>query len=421
MVSAWTIGLVLLGSVGCNPSEGSGGDRVKVDFWYTWLGEGSDAMEKLIDEFNRSQDEIYVNGLAQGDTQKQMTAIVGGNPPDLASLPDEINLSSWAEKGAMLPLDDYIQTNGYDMEDYLPAAREAVTYKRKTYGLPLGMNTWMLYYNKDLLQEAGFDGPPKTIQELRKYEDKLSKKKDGRLVTLGLWPGTTPHIWMQSFEGRLWDPEKKTVTPLDPGFKASVQLSEDIWQKHGPENIDRLLAGNGTYGSPQDPFATGKYAMTLDGEWLAPLLEKNAPQLNYDVAPVPYDKNSPEAENAGYINVNLLYIPKGADQPDAAWKFMEWLTAKEKMVEFDTAIGNLPPRQSAMDDPIFESVPKFDRFLAYANSEKMEPLPSLPFMEKYMGEIHKQIDRINRGKVSLEQGLQEVEKEIQPLVDKMEK
>ncbi|GGE03877.1 sugar ABC transporter substrate-binding protein [Marinithermofilum abyssi] len=411
--------VAVAGLSGCSPSEGTGGGkRTEIDFWYTWMGDGSTSMKKLIDEFNRSQDEVYVNGLAQGDLRKQMTAIVGGNPPDLASLPDEINLASWADKGAMMPLDAYIKKDGYDMEDYLPAARDAVTYEGKTYGLPLGMNTWMLYYNKDLLKKAGFDRPPETIQELKKYEAKLSEEKNGRITRLGLWPGQIPHVWMQSFEGRLWDPEAKKVTPLDPGFKSAVELTSSVWQKHGPEKIDRLLAGNGNYGSPQNPFATGKYAMTLDGEWLAPILGKNAPKLNYDVAPLPYDENHPEAKNAGYINVNLLYIPKKADEPEAAWKFMSWLAKKEQMVKFDKALGNLPPRKSAMDDPAFKDVPKFDRFLKYANSEKMEPLPSLPFMEKYMQEIHKQNDQINRGKVPVEKGLKDVETKIQPLVEK---
>ena len=69
-----------------------------INFWYTWGGVGQTAMQQLIDEFNKSQNKIIVKGLALGDEQKEMTAIVGHNPPDIASQYDENNVASWASK-----------------------------------------------------------------------------------------------------------------------------------------------------------------------------------------------------------------------------------------------------------------------------------------------------------------------------------
>jgi len=67
-----------------------------------------------------------------------------------------------------------------------------------------------------LLKEAGFDGPPKTVKEMKQYAEKLSVvKEEGRLERLGLWPGTDPYTFAYVFNGKFYDPDKNEVTPED--------------------------------------------------------------------------------------------------------------------------------------------------------------------------------------------------------------
>jgi len=266
--------LSLIVLAGCSNSSAGNDGKVTIDFWYTWGGDEAEEMKKLIQEYNDSQDEVFVKGLSQGDVQKQMTSIVGGNPPDLASHPDENKIATWAERGAIMPLDEFIEEDKYDLEDFLPAARAAVQYEKKTYALPIVMNTWMLYYNKDLLEEAGLDGPPETVQELEEYNQKLSIIKDGRIERLGIWPAGNPYMWMNAFGGQLWDPEKKEVAVLEPGFKSTMELNKRMWDQVGSDALDRMASAEGQYDSAQNSFFTGKYAMSFDGEWLATFIKR---------------------------------------------------------------------------------------------------------------------------------------------------
>lgn len=416
---------LLAGCSGSGASSSAGGSgsssngKVVVNFWHSWTGSGADAMKKLIKEFNQSQNKIIVKGLSQSDSQKQLNAIVGGHPPDLMAQGDENRLASWAARGAIEPLDKYIKQDKYNLKDFLPGALNAIQYNGKTWALPMGMNTWMLYYNKDIFKKAGISSPPKTMQQLKKDAVKLTKvKSNGRLERLGISTSANPYILMYSYGGHMWNPQTKQVTPLNPGFKSAVKFQADIWHKYGASQMDRFTSGLGKYVSPQNPFMTGKYAMHIDGEYFANIIHNNKPNLNYGIAPVPYDAGKPEAKNNGYMNVNVIFIPKGAAHPKAAWKFLKWLTAKKQMIQFDVALGNLAPRKSAVNDPAFKNVPGFNVVAPYAKSANLQPLPNLPFLSDYLTELSKQEDNIFRGKVSLDKGLKAVKTKIQPMVKK---
>jgi multiple sugar transport system substrate-binding protein len=221
---------------------------------------------------------------------------------------------------------------------------------------------------------------------------------------------------MYSFGGSIWDPAKKEVTPDNPGFKATVEFYKDLWDKYGSSSLDRYGSGLGNYASAQNPFFSGKSAMTFDGEWLTTFIKEYAPNLHYGVAPIPYDAAHPEAKNAGYVNVNALYIPRGAKHPQEAWEFLKWLTSKEQMMKFDIALGNLAPRKSALNDPAFSKVPGFTEFLKYSQGPKMSVHPQLPFMTEYMQQVLTEYDAILRGKTSVDAGLKSIKDKIQPLV-----
>ena len=96
------------------------GGRVIVSYWEKWTGFELDAMQRVADDFNRSQDRIEVRILPVSQIDvKLMLATAGGNPPDLAGL-WTFSVPDFAEKGALTPIDAALQRAGIGRERFIP-------------------------------------------------------------------------------------------------------------------------------------------------------------------------------------------------------------------------------------------------------------------------------------------------------------
>src|SRR6476659_5231606 len=107
----------------------AGGERVRVVYWEKWTGFEKDAMQAVVDDFNRSQDGIFVEYVSVSDIRaKTLIATAGGDPPDLAGLQDEW-VDDFADKNALHPLDPFTTGTGIVPERYLPVCWDMVHYR----------------------------------------------------------------------------------------------------------------------------------------------------------------------------------------------------------------------------------------------------------------------------------------------------
>ncbi|MBV8413577.1 MAG: extracellular solute-binding protein, partial [Verrucomicrobia bacterium] len=102
------------------------------------------------------------------------------------ALVDLVWLGEFAESGWIVPIDDIkkkfpdLIDPDLDLNDFFPLLLNAFgTWNNTVYGLPFDNYSGLLYYNKDMLKQAGFDKPPETWDEvLNVYGPKLTK--DGK-------------------------------------------------------------------------------------------------------------------------------------------------------------------------------------------------------------------------------------------------
>ena len=360
--------------------------KVTINFPYLWGGPEGQALEKVITAFNTSQDHITVKGVSSPDFQKQLASMSGSNGFDIS---DNFGstVGSWASKGILEPLDDYMKADNFDTADFVPTALQSNQYQGKTYALPIAVHTLLLMYNKKMFSDAGIAAPPTTMSDLQADIAKLTKAdSSGKITQLGM--RSPDYITLAYAFGGKWYDDQGNPTPDDPGNLAALHFWVDnVVKKYGADPIKKFESGYGEYASAQNPFYTGKVAMTLDGEWQPVFIKQYAPNLDWGVVAIPYPANQATLAGATQLTSSMFFIPKNAPHKQEAWTFLKYLTGKDAMTQFSHALGNLPARTSLLGDPTYNDIPQFNTWLDSLKSPNLRIFASLPSTAAYQKDL----------------------------------
>ncbi|MEU4482336.1 ABC transporter substrate-binding protein [Micromonospora sp. NPDC023966] len=404
----------MLGTTACS-GGGAGGDKTSdgktvITFSYLWTGPEAKALEQVIEKFNASQSKIQVKGVSNPDMQKQLASMSSAQGTFDISDGFGNQVGSWASKGILEPLDQYLGSNNIDANDFVSAAMGQMKYKDKTYALPIAVHSFQLLYNKKLLAEAGVQ-PPKTMDEFATAIRKLTKVDGkGSITQLGLGNPDLPTSITTlgyAFGGEWNDPATGAPTPDKPGnVKALDFYAQNIVQAYGADKVNRFVGGFGPYSSAQDPFQTGKVAMEIDGEWRCASIASTSPNFEWGVTPIPVADPAPAGTTQ--LTSSTLFIPANSRHKKEAAEFMAYMLGKDGMLPFSKALGNLPARTSMLDDPIYRDLKNFQPFLDSLKQDKVKALSSAPGGSEYATDLASAIDSVNRGKKPAQQALSEL-------------
>jgi len=386
LTTLWAViaaGVVALG--GCS-SGTSTTATVTINFPYLWGGPEAQALEKVISDFNSSQNAIVVKGVSSPDFQKQLAEMSGSNGFDVS---DNFGstVGSWAAKGILEPLDSYMKADGYNTTDFVPTALQSNQYQGKTYAMPIAVHTLLLMYNKKLFSDAGIAGPPTTVGDLQTDIAKLTKvDSSGNLTQLGM---RSPDYTTLAYAfGGGWYDSQGNPTPNDAGNLAALHFWVDnVVKKYGADRIKKFESGYGEYASAQNPFYTGKVAMTLDGEWQPVFIKQYAPNLDWGVASIPYPDGKSNLAGATQLTSSMFFVPKNAPHKQQAWTFLKYLVGPAAMTQFTRALGNLPARTSILGSPLYNDLPQFSVWLDSLKSPNLKIFASLPTTAQYQKDL----------------------------------
>jgi multiple sugar transport system substrate-binding protein len=352
-------------------------EKSNVDFWYLWGGNEQKKVENFIAAFNKSQVKYEVKGLYIADMQKVKIAIAGGTGPDITDDFDG-NVASYSDEGILQPLDEYIQKDGLKFDDYVSGSLDTCKYKGKTYALPAGITFFMMYYNKTLLQKAGYTEPPKTQKELLDMAIKTTEVNPDKSIKVLGFPEFPVVYYLRNMafaSGVKYYSDDGKFTPNDPAAISSLNLIRSYRQKFGVDNVLKFDQA-GKYNEATDPFVTGNQVFRLDGQWFANSiindLKVGKDKLDFGICPIPYPEGKPELTNSAQVTSSIFYIPANAKNKDGAWELMKYIHSGE----FSKYMQSLPVLKSLMDDAVFKDIPNFKDFGDFAKVAKFSALPA---------------------------------------------
>jgi multiple sugar transport system substrate-binding protein len=327
-------------------------EKKTVEFW-SYVPLDNPGLYLYIDKFNQSQDKINIEAkfIPFAEFKRQLTvALVGGTPPDCV-LVDNPDFAAYIDMGAFEALDDRIADWEYGKDDFYPGPWASATWEGKQYGIPFETNTLVLFYNVDMFKKAGLDPdkPPKTWEELNQYAKKLTK--DGvygiSVCAVASEEGTFQWLpFLQQNGGNVFNLDS-------PEAVEALQLWVD-WVKNG--YVSKEILNMDQWSGVRPQFQNENAAMMVNGPWCIVPIRAEVPNLNWRLAVLP--GRVKQASAMGGVNIGIV---KGAKNADAAWEYIKWLYAPERIAEFWQKFGTLPVMPKIAEsapywkgDPVYE-------------------------------------------------------------------
>jgi multiple sugar transport system substrate-binding protein len=394
----------------------------EIEFWHGFAAHEIAALQEMLDKrFAPAHPEIKVNATGGATAEKTLAAISGGNPPDLVLLPSPYSIGTWAHNGVIQPLDEHIQSSGLDLSVFIPAGIEQCKLDDAYYALPFVNFNNALYWNKDLFAAAGLDPdtPPKTLEELLDFAEKLTVKDGDRITQIGVLPTLRLQEMAWRFGGDWYDVASGAVMANSEANVRALQYELDVASRvGGVEAVQRFQGSLPTGGGAADnPFYQGKIAILVDGCWHVEFIRQYASDLNYGVAPVPAP---PDVENGATVNelmTNPIAIPNGAKHLAEAWELLRFLaTDVETSREFAKIIANIPQLTEASTN--FTDDPRLEVFVDLSQSQGARHLPVLPITEEYTDAIATLESGVLTGETEPQAGLDQLQSDMAAALEK---
>ena len=345
---------------------------VNITFWHSETASANDNLVKLMERFNASQNEVKVEPVYQGsDIELALKLIAGmpsGNVPTIA-YNSEPYTQPMIDSGQIVPIQEYVDREDYDLSDLAPAAIAYYTVDGTLYAMPHSLAVPLMYYNKIPFREVGLDPeqPPRDLDEVRAASEKLVQRDSaGNVTRYGFALDISPwHVELTlAGAGELYVNNENGRA----GVATEVAFDNEAGQKlfqWWHDMVDDGLALNIGW----DPIGANgllavgaKKAVMVRSSSSAlrtvmDVLEKGIEGVDLGVAPVPgIPGKVPEGSPGVYTRSLWIMSARPEAERDGAWKFIKWLMEPEQQAEWFAGSGYLPVRNSAYDLPAARDV-----------------------------------------------------------------
>ncbi len=353
--------------VSCGGGDEAAGDgaakaekkEVVLEWPCIWVGQDSKApaVDALVKEFNEDHaGEIRVEIQAQPDydgyEQKIRTEIAAKQVPDIFTM--KINPTTLQYYETDLLMDFSGELTGSWADSFNAGTISESTVSGETKSIPYEGAVTPVWYNTNLLDEAGVSGIPETWED---FEAAAAKLKDAGIIpTSQMTGGTnawTSMLWYSHFLGSLGGPD---VYDKSLDNEVYVKAAEYLLKMYSNGNTSKDAVG-GDAGVSGGHYLAGRSAMFINGPWYIGRVRGEAPEVYEatEVGPAPA-VGSNQGNQVGFLQTNLA--AGATDDPakkEAVLTFMKWMTKPENVARISKEAGSLfaiKYDSSSIEDPL---------------------------------------------------------------------
>lgn len=392
-------------------------DPEEVEGEITFTAWGSDAElecdQAVLDAFAKKYPNVKVHFEPINDDYltKVETMMLAGEAPDVIYGHPKY-FQKWASQDLLLDLTPYFENNKdfFNEDVYATNIYDAFTYDGKYVSTVNGADTFLLFYNKDLFDDAKVDYPTEewTWDDFLAACEKLTIDKDGDGETdqYAISPCSgreNLEAFMAAFGGEMYDDVNNptdVVVDSEENAKA-LQMWHDLIFKYGyaPDAEGSEVVNGG--------FDGGQIAMDVDGVYQC--VYRSGVDFNMGLAALPM-----EEENAHYVSLMAGYcVPKTTKYPEAAWALASFMQEKEgqEILASSGLITTVDKDVAASDEVInMEGAPDNHILRVTSLDNAVNVDAKLPNWQETMDTVWQPaIDKLYNGDVTVEEALDEIQ------------
>jgi multiple sugar transport system substrate-binding protein len=344
---------------------------VEINYWNPFTGPDGPFMQTIVDNFNAANPNIKVsantNQAIGGEYDTQLdTAQASGGLPNVAII-NEDAVATRAFRNTLRPIDDLVEQAGIDGGDFPAVAWDTGEVAGKRYGVPLSFVVMTMYYNEDMLNEAGITGVPTNREEFEAAATAMTKDgKNGFLITTAFPVQQIFQQLLHQFGGQEFSDDGTQATwNSDAGVQALTWMKEAS-DKYGQPNLE--------VDAELNAFKAGNVGMIWNGIWQIPNVTGEAVSFAGKAAPPPQIGDQP-ATWAGGPYLTMPVQPSEDECKDtASIIFIKYVL--DNSLEWAKA-GNVPASNTVRNSAEFKALPHSVLAPAVENPVFPPPVPGI--------------------------------------------
>ena len=370
------------------PEVDTGAASGEIDVWA--MGTEGENLQVLADAFMEENPDVTVNVTPvpwDAAHDRIVNAIAGQEVPDVTMVG-----TTWMGEFAALGGLDATPSN-IDPTAFFEGAWNTTVVDGTSYAVPWYVETRLLYYRTDLAEEGGVTEAPGSWDELKALAEGIQGA--GAQYGINLQPGGTGS-W-QTFMPFFWQAGGEILGEggeftLDSEACVEALTFYDSFFEEGltaPAAADVPVEGE---------FANGNVGSFVSGPWMIGIVtDAGAEPDTWTVAHQPT-----EEAGTSFVGGANLAVLADADNKEAGWAFIEYLSQPEVQVTWYETVSDLPSVQAAWDN---EALSGDELLSAFGDQlEDAKAPPSIATWEEVAAEIDTVIEQVTVGDMTPEEG-----------------
>ncbi|MCL2069194.1 MAG: extracellular solute-binding protein [Oscillospiraceae bacterium] len=347
--------IIITSITGCN----SNNDAKTLVLWHSMADEAGLQLEAFVDEFNSGRGkelgitvEAIFQGAAADASTKLRTILQNGQYaelPDIMQI-DATGIVDYQSSGLAFSVDDALALDtGYEISQLLEAPLKAWSFDGVQLGMPFNSSTTVMYYNKSILDAAGFSDPPDTFAGITAVSERL-----GQGIAAYAHIPDTPSLanWIGQLGGDVvnnGNGRDSMATRLVCDEEGTLELFLHEWKRMHDAGavLNQSSSLTEMFLAEQIVFLTASTSRMMS------LLAQIDGRFELGCAYFPriHEGASFGATISG--SAMFMFDKGSSDMKLAAWELLKYLASPEVQARFSVATGYFPVNKAAYDVEVY--------------------------------------------------------------------